>query len=356
MSDTVRVLIVDDSPVARGLLKSGLEAEPGLEVVGAVADGEAALAVLDRLQPDVITMDVIMPRMDGYQAVEAIMKKRPTPILVVTDIEPTAVIFRMLSAGAVDVARKPLGRGDALRALAERVKLLGNVNMDAAVRRQMSERFARWDPHGTSPLVLPAKGTLRTARFPVVVLSASAGGPRALAQVLGRFPPNMKAAVLIVQHIPPDFGPGLADWLTEVTNHRIRLARSGEVMRPGQFYLAPGDYHLEVSLQNTLRLSQTAFVNGVRPSADVTLKTAAHFLGDRVIAAVLTGMGTDGAEGAQFVKQKGGQVVVQDEATSLIYSMPKAARAASDAERPIEEISTWILRRLRDMQWQIPQS
>ncbi len=356
MNEPTRVLIVDDSPIVRGLLRSGLEAERGLQVVGMMSDGEAAVAAVPRLRPDVITMDIIMPRMDGYEAVKRIMRNHPTPILVVTDLEPNAVLFKMLAAGAVDVARKPLGRGQELKALAERVRMLGSVDIQAHLRTPVTERLSRWDPADgtTGNLTLPATSVLRHTNFPVVVLLASAGGPKALTRLMRDLPPNLKAAVLIVQHIPSGYAPGLAEWLAESTHHRVQVAQAGDVMRPGHFFVAPDDYHLTVGDENTLYLSEQPPVNGVRPAGDITLQTAAEQCGNRVIAVVLTGMGQDGAEGVKHVKQHGGRVLVQNEATSLIYSMPRAALPHADTERALKDIGNWILRRVRDLKWTPP--
>lgn len=353
MGKITRVLVIDDSPTFRSLLKIGLETAPGLQVVGAIPRDNTALNTIMHLRPDVITIDLSVPYADSQRMIEQIMQRTPTPVLGLTASQPDKVVFNALIAGAVDIANKPQSRGQELIALANHVRMLAQIDIQTHLKIALEQQTGWKLDDTTGNLILPSTSVLRHTAFPIVILVAATGGPIALAHILGKLPPNLKAATLIVQHLPPGFAPGLAEWLTEITPHQVRLIDENTIMRPRQFFLVPDNYRVEIGPENTIHLSDTPDGHTGHPSADVLLETAAEHCKQRVIAAILTGSGQDGAQGTQAVKQAGGHILIQDQATSLIYDMPQASQPHADTERSLEEISNWLMRRIRDLK-QLP--
>lgn len=325
-----RVVIVDDSRVVRMMVRRILEADPGLQVVGEAGDGREAVALTLKLLPDLVVMDVMMPVMDGLAAVEEIMARRPTPILVLSanaDPGDSLCAFKAIALGALDVMIKPTGglegEGSFALQLREKVKFLSGIR----VMHHFRGRRRQAEP--------PPRGDGRR----IVAIGASTGGPKAVQYLLRRIPLEARAQILIVQHIAAGFTEGFARWLDEESSYSVRVARSGDVLQDGVALVAPDGRQMEVRDGKVL-LFPGPPVNSCRPSVDVLFHSLAEELAPRVVGVLLTGMGRDGAAGMLRLKEKGGFTIVQDEATSAIYGMPAAAIALGAAHQvlPLEGI------------------
>jgi two-component system, chemotaxis family, protein-glutamate methylesterase/glutaminase len=323
-----RVLIVDDSAYMRKVLEELIRTDPKLEVVGQAKDGREAITMAQSLQPDVLTMDLNMPRMDGLEATQHIMTQNPRPIVIVSSEsrEGAASTLRALELGAIDFVTKPSSAID-LDMKNVRDELLGKLKMAAKVR--VVRTAARHDPSAgveAKPQALSAKETGNSdVRLPLVVIAASTGGPATLMRLIPRFPKDFPAAVVLIQHMPATFTSQLSLQLTEVASIRVKEAEANESLQPGTFYVCPGSHHLRISLTGRIKLDDGPRISGYRPCADVAFETAAAYGGANVVGVVLTGMGNDGALGVQAVKAARGCVLAQDEATSVIFGMPAEA-------------------------------
>ncbi|HEX9307031.1 MAG TPA: chemotaxis-specific protein-glutamate methyltransferase CheB [Anaeromyxobacter sp.] len=324
----IRVLVADDSELFRDLLARVVAGEPGFDVVAVAADGNAAAALARSLKPDVITMDLNMPDADGFSGIARIMAETPTPILVLTANREEAVGFRALSLGALDILEKPQATTDLDeygRLLRSRLRLLAGVKVIRHMRG-LRERAA------AAPRV--------AGRADLVVIGASLGGPRALASLLRGLPRGFPAPIAIVQHIADGFTEGLASWLATEAHRDVHEARDGEALVPGRVVLAPTGRHL-VAGEGFVRLSDAPPVATFKPSVTPLFLSAARAYGARACGVILTGMGRDGAEGLKAIKDAGGPTLAQDEATSAVFGMPRAAieLGAVDRVLPLDELS-----------------
>ncbi len=331
MSRPLRVLIVDDSALFVEALALVLEEDPELQVVGSASNGLEAVALVEALGPDVVTMDIAMPRMDGLEAVERIMASRPTPILLLTG-DPTRTgeqwHFEALRRGALDLMPKPplmagearaAAEGEALRA---HLKLLASIPV---VYRRLGRERARPEHRGAVAGPAALRAPLGSAAVGIV---ASTGGPPVLAEILEALPADFPLPILVVQHLAAGFAPHLVEWLDATCDLRVSLAHRGQRPQPGEVLIAPEDRHLVLRLGGTVDLRGSAPHDGHRPSGTVLLESLAEACGANGVGVVLTGMGRDGARGIAALRGRGGQTLAQEEATSAVYGMPRAAAEA----------------------------
>lgn len=319
----IRVLVAEDSTTVRRLLVALFASDPAFEVVGEVTNGADAVAEAVALRPDLITMDVQMPLMDGLDATKAIMREAPTPILIVSAAASRAdagLSFSAMQAGALMVVPKPEPPAHP-DFEAQRAQFLGMARAMAGVKV-----VRRWQPGG----VRPSRATLRPtgrrgARPQCLALAASTGGPAALRRILDDLPRDLPVPVLVVQHMARGFMDGLAAWLGASVALRVVVPRDGDAPVPGTVYLAPDDRHLALSDDGRVALLDTAAVGGFRPAADVLFDAVARVHGASAVAAILTGMGRDGVDGLAALHAAGGRVLAQDEATSVVYGMAQEA-------------------------------
>lgn len=323
----IRVLIVEDSTVTRHLLTHILSADPGIEVLGAVESGEDALKVIKRTRPDVITMDVYLPGMDGFETTRTIMATDPVPIVVVSsscDTRQMEVSFEALEAGALTAVNKPDGPGSLnyaqrARELVKMVKLMAEVKVIKRRHRKPEQRS-------------PLPKTERINRLPgkkksinLVAMGASTGGPPVLHQILSELPADFPTPIVIVQHIARGFIHGLAEWLGQSTAMPVHVAEHGQRLRPGHIYFAPDENQLTFDRQGKIRCSDGRFINNLRPSVASLFESTAEHYGTHAVAVLLTGMGKDGASELLTLKDKGAVTIAQDRETSRVFGMPGEA-------------------------------
>jgi len=339
----IRVLIVDDSTFMRKVLETIFNSDPQFQIAGHAKDGREAVALAESLKPDVITMDINMPHMDGLQATAQIMTTNPRPIVVVSSEskDGAASTLRALELGAIEFIAKPNSAID-LDMQSIREDLLRKVKMAAKVRVvRTASRFAaalQSVPQCTAPVRPATRVTLPSSatdqRFPVVVLAASTGGPATVMRLAPGFTKEFPAAVILVQHMPAAFTTQFAAQLAEFTEIRVKEAEAGDVVQPGNFYICPGSQHLRVNPLGRIQLDSAAGrIAGYLPNIDVTMESVATYGGALSIGVVLTGMGNDGAQGAKAIKKAGGHVIAQDEATSVIFGMPAEAIKAQAVDQ-----------------------
>ena len=341
----IRVLIVEDSPTTRLLLQSILESEPAIHVVGTAVNGAEGLRKAHALKPDLITMDIHMPVMDGYETTLRIMEECPTPIVIVSQSvdssEPT-IAFKAIQAGALSMVQSPpaLSHPDFARSRAElltAVKLMAEIKV---IRR----RGRRSEGQNVPPA---ESGAARRPSAPpaLVVVGASTGGPAALNQLLKALPADFPLPMVVVQHMSSGFVASLVRWLQLECQLRLSLAQDGERIQAGRVYFAPDDRHLVFRARDVLALTDAPLVSYVRPSATVLFESAARIYKDEAVGVLLTGMGEDGARGLREIQRSGGLTIAQDEGSSVVYGMPKAALALGAVERllPLENIAPALI-------------
>ena len=343
-----RVMIVEDSAVVRQLLAHIVARDPRLVLAAAVGSAEEALRELPRVQPDVISMDIRLPGMDGLEATRRIMAERPTPIVVVADaVEDAALHISMqaLRAGALSVVEKPVG-------LASRgyEAIAGTICTQLAIMSRVPVIRRRHLGTGSAPArPEPPRPPAAWVRPGLLAVAASTGGPPALARLLGALPADFPLPVLLVQHMGASFMAGFADWLNGLVPLSVRLAREGVVPRPGEVHVAPGDRHLALGGAGALRIDDGPPVGGQRPAATVLFRSVAEVLGPRGVGVVLTGMGEDGARGLLELRRAGGMTIAEDESTAVVYGMPAAAvrLGAAGLSLPLDAIAPRLLRHAR---------
>jgi len=347
-----RVLIVDDSTFMRKVLETIINSDETLQVVGQAKDGREAVTLAESLKPDVITMDINMPHVDGLQATAQIMTTNPRPIVIVSSEsrEGADSTLKALELGAIDFVSKP-SSGIDLDMQSVREDLLRKVRMSAKVRvvrtaSRLVSTLQNASPAQSSPASSQQSSSKITARpasvalasldqrFPVVVLGASTGGPATVMRLAPGFTRDFPAAVILVQHMPASFTSQYAAQLAEFTGIRVKEAEANEPVQPGTLYICPGGQHLRITPTGRIQLDSTSGrINGYLPNIDVTMESVAAYAGAMSIGVVLTGMGNDGAAGAKAIQRAGGLVIAQDEATSVIFGMPAEAIKAANVEQ-----------------------
>ncbi|MFN6559238.1 MAG: chemotaxis response regulator protein-glutamate methylesterase [Nostoc sp. ChiSLP01] len=340
----IRVLIVDDAVVVRSRVSKILSSDPELEVVGVAANGRIALAKIPRVNPDVVILDIEMPEMDGLQTLSLIRQLYPhLPVIMFSTFTRTGAIatIEALSLGASDYATKPsnLGSVEATNKyiqedLIPKIKVFGGFFTPSAI---------------AEPVVFPVKSNIQPVE--VVAIGVSTGGPNALTVVLGKLPADLSVPILIVQHMPPMFTKLLAEQLSYKCQIPVHEAVPGQILEPGHAWIAPGDYHLVVKRDKSvvcLATHQASPENSCRPSVDVLFRSVAEVYGAGAIAVILTGMGQDGLQGCQCIREAGGQVLAQDKATSVVWGMPGFVINAGLANQilPLNQIADEIMHRI----------
>lgn len=353
-----RVLVADDSAFMRKVLQSILSADPLLEVVGEARDGKDVVEKASALNPDVITMDINMPVMDGLQATEQIMSSNPKPIVIVSSEsrEGADITLKALELGAIDFVAKPssgvdLDMNTVRDELVRKIKVAAKVRVvRTAARAKTGHEVAaaasqngRGRPAATAPA--PARSA---AKFPIVVIAASTGGPATLMKLIPSFPKDFPGAAVLVQHMPATFTSQYSQQLAEVCSMTVKEAEPGEIVSAGVVYVCPGSHHLRLSPTGRFILDDGPRISGYRPCADVAFETIAEYSGAMAIGVILTGMGNDGVRGVQAVKKNGGYVIAQDEASSVIFGMNAEAIKAGTVDQilSIENIFTAIEKRV----------
>jgi two-component system, chemotaxis family, protein-glutamate methylesterase/glutaminase len=343
----VRVLIVDDSAVIRRLLSNLLASDPEIVVAGTAGNGIQALARIPEVKPDLITLDIEMPEMDGLEALVEIRKLYPKlPVIMfstLTERGATATLDA-LAKGASDYVTKPSHSG-------------GTESASEQVRDELMRKIKSLSLSAASvlrpkpPMVLPRRADRPQSRIDLVAIGASTGGPNALTSLIPELPADFPVPIVIVQHMPPLFTRLLAERLHSLAQLEVREGKEGEKLRRGQVWIAPGDYHMTVARQGgetILRLNHDPQENSCRPAVDVLFRSAAQTFGANVLGVVLTGMGADGTRGSSDIREAGGEVFVQDEASSVVWGMPGSIVAASLADHiyPLAGMAPEVVRRV----------
>ncbi|WP_119300702.1 chemotaxis-specific protein-glutamate methyltransferase CheB [Dongia deserti] len=339
----VKVLVVEDSPTVRALLVELFSSDPSLRVVGVVSDGDEALAAVLQHRPDVVTMDIHMPRMNGLTATRQIMETAPVPIVIITgssEPESVAVTFDAMEAGALTVLPRPTGLGHPdhaamARELIQTVKLMSEVKV---VRRWSVSR-----PRAAGGRASASAGKEGVPRL--VAIGASTGGPPALHTILSSLPKTFPLPIVIVQHMASGFIGGFVDWLRGACRLDIRVGIHGEVLAPGRVYVAPDERHMTVAKDGTIVLTTKPPMNGIRPAVSALFRSVAETYGGDAIAGLLTGMGRDGAEELRLLKEAGAVTFVQDKDSSAVHGMPGEAIKLDAAMfvLPPEKIAAMLL-------------
>lgn len=327
MSRGVRVLIVDDSPVARDVLRSVLESDVDITVVGMAATGTEAVELTARLRPDLVTMDLVMPGMDGMEATQRIMARHPTPILFLSAFigrEGSYSRADALAAGALDIVEKPMPLSDVLgertaASLRSRVKSLAQVPVITHM-------------YGAGAARLTARGPQVVRDAALVAIGASTGGPRVLGELLATLPASYGLPIVVVQHMAEGYVDTFVDSLRHQGRLEVNLARNGDRVRAGRVLIAPPESHMTVQKGGRITVEAGPPVRGFRPSIDVIFSSVARVYGARAAGILLTGMGVDGAAGLREIRLAGGPTLVQDEASSVVFGMPRAAIERGAAE------------------------
>ena len=340
----IKVLVVDDSAFMRKIISNILATSPDIEVMSSAKNGQEAIEKVTHLRPDVVTMDIEMPILDGLQALGYIMSECPTRVIMLTGTESEHGDLTMTAFqyGAVDFIQKPSGnisldmekiRDDLIN------KVIAAAHVDIHKLAFIEEKLIK-----KKNLVIPP----RTRVKKIVIIGSSTGGPRALQQVIPLLPSNLQAPVLVVQHMPAGFTKSLAERLNSQSMMRVREAVEGDIIKPGTVLIAPGDFHMTVrqqkingELSEVIALTKGDKVQGVRPSIDVLLESAARIYKENSVGVILTGMGSDGSDGIKKLKLAGGKVIAEDESTCVVYGMPRSVieQNLADYILPIHKIA-----------------
>ncbi len=362
----IRVLVVDDSAFMRKVISDTLTSNPDIEVIGRAKNGQEAIEKVTRLKPDVVTMDIEMPVLDGMNALGYIMSECPTPVIMLSAANSTDTTITAFHYGAVDFIVKPTGemsrnmitiKDEIIKkvkaAAGVAVHKLGFIEEEKKKEAVGKELLFNFLDHSIENSKKKKTEPIKKIKLQkVVVIGSSTGGPRALQQVIPLLPSTFDAPVLVVQHMPPGFTKSLADRLNVQSMMKVREAEEGDPVEPGTVYIAPGDYHMIVKqqrkngeLREIIGLTKDERVQGVRPSVDVLFRSVAQIYGAQALGVILTGMGSDGSDGVRKLKSAGGRIIAEDESTCVVYGMPKSVidQKLADYILPINKIAEGIM-------------
>ncbi|RII27615.1 MAG: chemotaxis response regulator protein-glutamate methylesterase [Geobacter sp.] len=350
----IKVVVVDDSAYNRRAITKMLEGMDNVQVVGYAADGEEGMRRILDLRPDLVTLDLEMPKMDGFTLLRIIMNTRPTPVIVISSRSEDERVFKALELGAVDFIAKPTTViSDQLlkiqEDLQEKVCNVFNLNMAGVKRRGVTDVTSEVPPRKKKKTALPPSARLGQPNMDVIAIGASTGGPPALQNILSAFSTPQPVAVLVSQHMPPGFTKAFAERLNRGSALEIKEATDGDLVRPGRVLVAPGGLNMVFQkLENgevVTRLAKPSAEDRYVPSVDVMFNSLAGIYGERVLAVVLTGMGNDGSRGVRAVKEAGGQVLAESEESSVVFGMPREAIATGvvDGVAPLDRMAREIM-------------
>jgi len=349
MKNQIAVLVVDDSPIIREALINTLESDKEIKIIGTASDGKEAIELVPKLKPDIITMDIIMPIMDGLEATEYIMAYHPTPILVITSLLPAdmEIAFKALNAGALDIIERPniselvKPTSKIRKQLIDKIKILAQVKVITHLGGRLQKKEKK-------PLPIPTIPPQERENFKIIGIASSTGGPKTVRKILSKLPVDFPIPIVIVQHISEGFIKGLVDWWNNECAIQIQEGRDGEKLRNGVVYVSPSFVHMTVTKNGRIKLEDTPPVGGHKPAANVLLSSVAEAFPKTSIGIILTGMGDDGALGIKAIKDRGGFTIAEDEASCAIFGMPKVAieMGVIDKVLPLDEIADEIIRRV----------
>lgn len=342
----IKILIVDDSAFMRKLLSDLYSAEPDFIVVDTARNGLEAVEKVKRLKPDLVTMDVEMPIMDGIKALEVIMKETPTPVVMISSLTKAGAEATLcaLELGAVDFIAKSAGIISSIAGIGNEILAKSRIAVNARVFK-FTERPVK-AASIVKPLWKPVQGA---GEEQLVAIGTSTGGPRALQDVITKLPGDLPCGVVIVQHMPPGFTKSLSERLNSLSSLTVKEAEHNDVVRPGLVLIAPGDYHMTIEREGNrkiVKLNQNPPIGGHRPSVDPMMESVAKIFGQRAIGVILTGMGHDGAQGIKAIKQQQGYTIAEDESTTVVFGMPKSAieLGVVDKVAPISAVAAEIVK------------
>jgi len=334
----IKVLVVDDSAFARLTISKYLAGDPSIEVVGMARDGLDAIEKVKLLNPDVVTMDVEMPRLDGIGSLERIMESYPRPVIMLSSItsKGAEVTIRALELGAIDFFLKPslinpTGHDEENNDLLAKIRNASTIDVSKLVWRVKKLLAGTARPVNARPVKQRAYVKPRK----VVIIGSSTGGPKALYELIPSIPPNIPATIIVVQHMPPKFTRSLADRLNEISRIPVKEAEAGDKLITGRALLAPGGFHTVISQAGNIELTLDKPVCGLRPAIDITMSSLVKHYGASCLGVVLTGMGSDGTRGCAMIKAAGGSVISEDRSTCVIYGMPRSVEEAGLSDRVI---------------------
>ncbi len=360
---TINALVVDDSALMRKVVSDILREDPEIKVVATARNGLEAVEKVERFKPDVVTLDIEMPVLDGLHALGYIMSECPTPVVMLTAVDSKSAesTLNAFEYGAVDFIQKPSGNislniSDIALEIRKKVKMASKVDLKKLGFMEEHVKKSRENEGKDLPIKQRKRSIQKNkhhASNKIIAIASSTGGPRALEQVIPKLPGNLKVPVVIVQHMPAGFTASLAQRLNVQSEITVTEAKEGDILQPGHVYLAPGNYHMKIVsdekggiFHEMVSLNQEPREQGVRPCANILFRSLVPIYGSNIIAVVLTGMGADGAEGIEEIKNAGGKAIAEDERSCVVYGMPKAIvqRGLADMTVPLEKVSDEIVR------------
>jgi two-component system chemotaxis response regulator CheB len=337
--EKIRVLVVDDSAAARRTIISQLSCDSGIVIAGEAGNGLEALKMVLELKPDLVTIDIEMPVMGGLSAIEQLMARAPVPILVLTARDDADTAFSALAKGALEVLEKPRADRPGTM-LARKIRMLAGVSLASHLRKDRT-------PQSTLSS-LSRTPSPRVSMRGVVAIASSTGGPKALAVILSSLPPDLPAPILVAQHMSDGFTGGMVNWLNMNSRLAVHIATEGTTIAPGNVYISPSERNMQIGADGRILLVERQQNEIYRPSCDLLLSSVARMYGKKSIGVILTGMGSDGSSGMARIRSAGGVTIAQDERSSVIFGMPKAAidNGSIELVLPLDKISAELVKRL----------